>query len=206
MYPVYLDYNATTPLDPQVAEAMRPFLDIIYGNPSSSHEYGIIARQSVEAARKELAKMLNCSPDEIIFTSGGTESNNMAIKGFAIANAGKSRHLITSSIEHPAVLEVCRYLEEPRAQSGTFSKRANGVPGLAEYILDNIFRLGRISHQPQSQTIEGTNIAVVYFPEKQLVAGRDPPGQTQFCRKLIIISRNSHRHLDTGNDLFRFHH
>jgi cysteine desulfurase NifS/selenium donor protein len=111
MNPVYLDNNATTPLDPRVAEAMRPFLDSIYGNPSSSHEYGIIARQSVEAARKELAKMLNSGPDEIIFTSGGTESNNMALKGFAFANAHKGRHLITSSIEHPAVLEVCRYLE-----------------------------------------------------------------------------------------------
>ena len=111
MNPVYLDYNATTPPDPEVADAMRPFLDTVFGNPSSSHEYGIIARQNVEASRRVLAKMIAASPDEIIFTSGGTESNNMAIKGFAFANAGKGHHLITSSIEHPAVLEVCHYLE-----------------------------------------------------------------------------------------------
>ncbi|MCX6287049.1 MAG: selenide, water dikinase SelD [Bacteroidetes bacterium] len=110
MIPVYLDYNATTPLDLPVAEAMRPFLGEIFGNPSSSHEFGIIARQAVENARKDLALMLNANADEIIFTGGGTESNNLALKGFAFANAGKGRHIITSAVEHPAVTEVCRFL------------------------------------------------------------------------------------------------
>ncbi|MCX6284641.1 MAG: selenide, water dikinase SelD [Bacteroidetes bacterium] len=110
MRPVYLDYNATTPLDPEVAEAMRPFLGEVYGNPSSSHESGIIARQFVENARQALAIMLNAHTDEIIFTGGGTEANNLALKGFAFAHAGKGRHIITSAVEHPAVSDVCRFL------------------------------------------------------------------------------------------------
>ncbi|MEI6889079.1 MAG: selenide, water dikinase SelD [Bacteroidota bacterium] len=110
MSPVYLDYNATTPPDPRVADTMRPFLGEIFGNPSSSHEFGITARKAVESARNSLANMLNAKPDEIIFTGGGTESNNLALKGFAFSNAVKGRHIITSSVEHPAVTEVCRFL------------------------------------------------------------------------------------------------
>ncbi len=110
MLEIYLDYNATTPLDPEVAEAMRPFLGEVFGNPSSSHETGIIARQAVEKARGSLAKLLNANPDEIIFTGGGTEANNLALKGFAFAHAKKGRHIITSTVEHPAVTEVCRFL------------------------------------------------------------------------------------------------
>ena len=111
MSEVYLDYNATTPLDPQVAESMKPFLSGIFGNPSSSHEFGIIARRAVEAARLNVALMLNVNADEILFTGGGTESNNLALKGFAFANAAKGRHIITSAVEHPAVTEVCSFLE-----------------------------------------------------------------------------------------------
>ena len=110
MSEIYLDYNATTPLDPEVAEAMRPFLAEVFGNPSSSHETGIIARQAVEKARGSLAKLLNANADEIIFTGGGTEANNLALKGYAFAHAGKGRHIITSAVEHPAVTEVCNFL------------------------------------------------------------------------------------------------
>jgi cysteine desulfurase len=110
MNEIYLDYNATTPLDPEVAEAMRPFLGEVFGNPSSAHETGIIARQAVETARRQLATLLHAHPDEIIFTGGGTEANNLALKGFAFAHADKGRHIITSAIEHPAVTEVCRFL------------------------------------------------------------------------------------------------
>lgn len=112
MKPIYLDYNATTPVDPQVAEAMRPFIDEHFGNPSSGHAYGVIAKEAVERARQQVADLLGCQPGEIIFTSGGTESNNYAIKGAAFAYKEKGDHIITSSIEHPAVTEVCRYLEE----------------------------------------------------------------------------------------------
>lgn len=111
MDPIYLDYNATTPLDPAVVEAMRPYLESQFGNPSSSHAYGVRARQAVEAARQQVARMLGASPDEIIFTSGGSESNNLAIRGAAHALRAKGNHIVTSAIEHPAVSEVCRYLE-----------------------------------------------------------------------------------------------
>ncbi|MBN1514218.1 MAG: selenide, water dikinase SelD [Phycisphaerae bacterium] len=111
MDPIYLDYNATTPLDPAVVEAMRPYLESQFGNPSSSHAYGVRARQAVEAARQQVARMLGARPDEIIFTSGGSESNNLAIRGAAHALRAKGNHIVTSAIEHPAVSEVCRYLE-----------------------------------------------------------------------------------------------
>ncbi|HBE43546.1 MAG TPA: selenide, water dikinase SelD [Bacteroidales bacterium] len=108
---IYLDYNATTPVDREVLDAMQPYLGEFFGNPSSSHSFGTETKRAVENARKQVASLINCRPDEIIFTSGGTESNNYAIKGFAFANAHKGRHIITSTIEHPAVTEVCRYLE-----------------------------------------------------------------------------------------------
>jgi cysteine desulfurase len=112
MKPVYLDYNATTPIDARVVEAMLPFVRQHFGNPSSSHAFGVNAKKGIERARKQVAKMLGCGVDEVIFTSGGSESNNHAIKGVAWAQRGKGNHIITSLIEHPAVMEVCRYLEE----------------------------------------------------------------------------------------------
>ena len=109
--PIYLDYNATTPHDPEVIEAMRPFLETEFGNPSSAHWYGIKPKQAVETARRQVAGILNCSPTEVFFTSGGTESNNHAIFGVARRFRDKGDHIITSEFEHPAVLEVCRHLE-----------------------------------------------------------------------------------------------
>jgi cysteine desulfurase len=110
--PIYLDYNATTPIDPEVAEAMRPYISNRFGNPSSSHWYGVQTKDAVEKARNQVANLLNCNPDEVVFTGGGSESNNYAIKGAAFANREKGNHLITSSIEHPAVIEVCKYLQQ----------------------------------------------------------------------------------------------
>jgi cysteine desulfurase NifS len=110
--PVYLDYNATTPIDSEVAEAMHPYLFEHFGNPSSSHWYGIQTKRAVEKARRQVADLLHCSPEEVVFTSGGSESNNYAIKGTAFANREKGNHIITSAIEHPAVLKVCTYLAE----------------------------------------------------------------------------------------------
>ena len=111
MKPIYLDYNATTPIDPEAAVAMRPCLDEVFGNPSSTHGYGLRAREVVEAARAKVAALLNSRTEEIVFMSGGTESNNHAIKGVAFANRDRGNHIITSAIEHPAVTEVCQYLE-----------------------------------------------------------------------------------------------
>lgn len=107
--PIYLDYNATTPLDPEVIAAMRPYLEEHFGNPSSGHWYGAEARKAVDEARARVAYLLNCAAEEVVFTSGGSESNNYALKGAASA-ATRGRHIVTSSIEHPAVTEVCAWL------------------------------------------------------------------------------------------------
>ena len=109
--PIYLDYNATTPIAKEVADVMAPYLYGFFGNPSSSHPYGVQAKLAIENARQQVAEAISCQPNEIIFTSGGTESNNNAIRGYVLANRDKGHHIITSTIEHPAVLEVCRYLE-----------------------------------------------------------------------------------------------
>jgi cysteine desulfurase NifS/selenium donor protein len=109
---IYLDYNATTPVHPEVAAAIRPYFEQIFGNPSSSHFFGAEARTAVEKARARVATLVGCRNHEIIFTSGGSESNNLAIKGLAFQYRSKGNHIITSSIEHPAVSEVCKYLEK----------------------------------------------------------------------------------------------
>jgi len=109
---IYLDNNATTPIDPAVAQAMMPYIFEHYGNPSSSHMLGQAARKAVEQARTQLASLLNALPDEIIFTSGGSESNNMVIKGVAWKYKEKGNQIIISVIEHPSVLKVCAYLEQ----------------------------------------------------------------------------------------------
>ncbi|MFH1636371.1 MAG: selenide, water dikinase SelD [Chloroflexota bacterium] len=109
--PIYLDYNATTPIDRRVAEAMIPYLYEHFGNPSSMHPYGLQAKRAVEQARAQVAEMLSCQPAEIVFTGSGSESNNSAIKGVACAYRERGNHIITSAIEHPAVLETCHYLE-----------------------------------------------------------------------------------------------
>ena len=108
---IYLDYNATTPIDPAVAEAMLPYVHGLFGNPSSGHSFGLAAREGVDLARQQVSAMLGCSEDDLIFTSGGTEANNHAIKGVAGAYRHRGNHIITSAVEHPAVTEVCGYLE-----------------------------------------------------------------------------------------------
>ncbi|MFM7219710.1 MAG: cysteine desulfurase family protein [Nodosilinea sp.] len=110
--PIYLDHQATTPVDPRVLEAMLPWLGDGFGNPASrSHAYGWQAEAGVKTARAKLAAAINASPEEVIFTSGATEANNLAIKGVAEAYFSRGRHLITVQTEHNAVLDPCRYLE-----------------------------------------------------------------------------------------------
>ena len=111
-HPVYLDYNGTTPIDPQVAKAMLPYLHEHFGNPSSAHVFGRRTRQAVEQARGQMAKLLGCHPEEIVFTSGGTESNNHALFGVTAALRERGRHIVTSCVEHPAILEPCLALLE----------------------------------------------------------------------------------------------
>ncbi len=108
---IYFDNAATTPVAPEVLAAMMPFFGNFFGNPSSLHAFGQDARRAMEAARAELARLINADPDEIVFTSGGTESDNFAVKGVAGANRDRGNHIITTKIEHHAVLEPCHVLE-----------------------------------------------------------------------------------------------
>ncbi len=109
---IYFDNSATTPMDTRVVAAMQPYLYEQYGNPSSLHWLGRETREAVEHARRQVAELVNGSPDEIVFTASGTEADNMALIGLAEANSGVKNHLITSAIEHPAILETCKYLEK----------------------------------------------------------------------------------------------
>jgi len=108
---IYLDFNATTPIAPEVAAAINQALTEPFGNPSSEHWAGLAARQAVEKARAQVAALLRCSSEEVVFTGGGSESNNHALKGAFFAQAGRGGHIITTQVEHPAILNPCRFLE-----------------------------------------------------------------------------------------------
>ena len=140
---IYLDYNATTPTDPRVAEVMTPYLTGFFGNPSSGHRFGREAKAAVERARAEVASCLGCATDEIIFTSGGSESDNLALRGVVAARGGG--HVITSSIEHPAVIEVALALE---------------MEGLIELTVVGVDAMGRIDPEEISAALRKNSILV----------------------------------------------
>ena len=133
--PIYLDYSATTPVDPRVAEVMIPHLCEHFGNPASrSHAYGWEAEAAVENARAEVAKLVNCDPKEIVWTSGATESNNLAIKGAAYFYQTKGKHLITVKTEHKAVLDTCRELERHGFEVTYLTPLENGLLDLDAFL------------------------------------------------------------------------
>ncbi|NCP78584.1 MAG: cysteine desulfurase [Desulfuromonadales bacterium] len=144
MTPIYLDHNATTAVHPAVVDAMLPWLTQHYGNPSSVHWAGRAANAALEKAREQVARLLNASVSDIIFTSGGTEGDNFAIKGTALQRAEQGRHLITTAVEHPAVLETCRALERQGWQVSYLPVDSQGNLDLAQ-LESNI--------QPQTQLI-----------------------------------------------------
>ena len=130
-FPIYLDYSATTPVDPRVAEKMIPYLTELFGNPASrSHSYGWIAEKAVEEAREEVARLVNADSKEIIWTSGATESNNLAIKGAAHFYSGKGKHLITVKTEHKAVLDTVRELERQGFEATYLDVKEDGLVDL----------------------------------------------------------------------------
>ncbi|TIC82338.1 IscS subfamily cysteine desulfurase [Crenobacter intestini] len=132
-FPIYLDYSATTPVDPRVADKMIPYLTAQFGNPASrSHAFGWDAEAAVENARVEVANLLGCDPKEIIWTSGATESNNLAIKGAAHFYQGKGKHLITVKTEHKAVLDTCRELEREGFEVTYLGVQENGLIDMDE--------------------------------------------------------------------------
>lgn len=131
--PIYLDYSATTPVDPRVAEQMIPWLTEQFGNPASrSHPYGWAAEKAVEEAREQVAALVNCDPKEIVWTSGATESNNLAIKGAAHFYKDKGRHLISMKTEHKAVLDTLRELEREGFEVTYLDPEPNGLLNLAK--------------------------------------------------------------------------
>ncbi len=131
--PIYLDNNATTPMDPRVLEAMLPYFNEKFGNAASrNHPFGWAAEEGVDYAREQIAKLINCSEKEIIFTSGATESNNLAIKGVFEMYAAKGNHIITATTEHKAVLDTCAHLEKLGATITYLEVKADGLIDLNE--------------------------------------------------------------------------
>ncbi len=165
---IYFDYNATTPLDPSVREAMLPFLGEVWGNPSSVHHVGRKARALLDDARDRAAKFLGAKPSEIIFTSGGTESNNLAIFGTARALKSKGKHLITSAVEHDAVLQSFDYLEKKEGFEVT------RLPGNSE---------GRVSPDDLKKAIRADTILV------SIMAANNEIGTLQPITELGAICR-----------------
>ncbi|MGK2860851.1 MAG: IscS subfamily cysteine desulfurase, partial [Chitinophagaceae bacterium] len=132
-FPVYLDNNATTPCDPEVVDAMLPYFTLNYGNAASrNHSYGWVAAEAVDIAREEVAKLIGAEPKEIIFTSGATEADNLALKGVYDMYSGKGNHIITCNIEHKAVLDSCKQIEKSGGEVTYLKVKENGLPDLLE--------------------------------------------------------------------------
>src|SRR5688572_11743715 len=132
-FPIYLDHNATTPCDPRVVEAMIPYFTNTFGNAASrNHPFGWQAEEAVDYAREQVAKLINASEKEIIFTSGATESNNLAIKGVFEMYAEKGKHIITLTTEHKAVLDTCKHLEKIGAEVTYLSVGVDGMLNLED--------------------------------------------------------------------------
>jgi cysteine desulfurase len=144
---IYLDHAATTPMRPEVFDAMRPYFLERFGNPSSLHSYGLDARAAVEQARQHVASAIGASPEEIVFTSGGTESDNLALRG-VLQREGKKDHIMTSAIEHPAVLETCKFIEKLGHEVTYLSVDREGRidPAEVEHALKENTRLISIMH------------------------------------------------------------
>ena len=131
--PVYLDHNATTPCDPRVVEAMLPYFSTSYGNAASRHHsFGWVAEEAVDHAREQVARLIGAEPKEIIFTSGATEGDNLALKGVFEMYAGKGKHIITCNIEHKAVMDTCSYIESKGGEVTWLEVKSNGLIDLAE--------------------------------------------------------------------------
>ena len=147
LLPIYLDHNASTPVLPEVLETMLPYLRDRFGNPSSTHHFGRLTRQAVEHAREQVAALIDCDPAELYFTSGGTEANNLAIRGIAAANPAR-KHIIASVIEHPATLEPCAYLERKAysVSHATVDSKGRVAPAAIHEALSDDSLLVTIAH------------------------------------------------------------
>jgi cysteine desulfurase len=171
--PIYMDYSATTPVDPRVAEAMIPYLTEKFGNPASrSHSFGWTADEAVERARAQVASLVNADPKEIVWTSGATESNNLALKGAAHFYADKGKHIITMQTEHKAVLDTVRELERQGFSATYLEPEANGL-------LD----LGKLKAALRPDTI----IVSVMFVNNEIGVIQDIAAIGEICRERGIL-------------------
>ncbi len=171
--PIYMDYAATTPVDPRVAEKMIPYLTEKFGNPASrSHSFGWEAERAVEEARAQVAALVNADPREIIWTSGATESNNLAIKGAAHFYKAKGRHIITVKTEHKAVLDTCRELERHGWEVTYLGVRENGLLDLDEF---------------QAAIRKDTVLASVMFVNNEIGVIQDIPALGEICRERGVL-------------------
>ncbi len=171
--PIYLDYSATTPVDPRVAERMIPYLTEKFGNPASrSHSFGWEAEKAVEEAREQVAALVNADPKEIVWTSGATESNNLAIKGAAHFYKGKGKHLITVKTEHKSVLDTCRELERQGWEVTYLGVRENGLLDLDEF---------------QAAIRPDTVLASVMFVNNEIGVIQDIPRLGEICRDRGVL-------------------
>jgi len=172
-FPIYMDYSATTPVDPRVVDVMIPYLREQFGNPASrSHAYGWSAEEAVENARSEVAKLVNADPREIIWTSGATESNNLALKGAAHFYKEKGKHLITVKTEHKAILDTCRELEREGYEVTYLDVLPNGL-------ID--FEVLKAAVRPDTILIS------VMFVNNEIGVIQDIPRIGEFCREKGII-------------------
>src|ERR1700743_136567 len=131
--PIYLDYNSTTPCDPRVVETMLPYFTQNFGNAASrNHSFGWVAEEAVDYAREQVAKLINADPKEIIFTSGATEGDNLAIKGVFEMYASKGNHIITCTTEHKAVLDTCKHIEKTGGSVTYLEVKEDGLIDLQE--------------------------------------------------------------------------
>ena len=168
---IYLDFNASTPIASEAVEAMRPFLTDHYGNPSSLHWAGMPAKDAVERARGQVAGLLGCDPTEIVFTSGGSESNNHAIKGIFLANRDRGDHIITTTVEHPATINPCRFLE-------TLGAKVTVLP---------VDRFGRVTSDDVRKAITPKTILITVMHANNEVGTIEPiPGIAAVAREAGI--------------------
>jgi cysteine desulfurase len=175
MQRIYLDYNASAPIDPAVAAAMRPFLEDHFGNPSSEHWAAAGAKAALEEARGQVAALLGAKNDEIVFTSGGSEANNLALKGIASALVARGDHIITSAVEHPAIIGPCRFLQQL---------------GFAVSVVP-VDRFGRIDPDDVQEAITSRTILI------SIMHANNEVGTTQPISEVARIARERHIPLHT---------
>jgi cysteine desulfurase len=198
---IYFDHSATTPLDPRVLEEMGPFLGGAYGNPSSLHQEGRVARAAVDKARAQVAELIGAEPDEIIFTASGTEADNLALIG-AVCAAGKPGHVVTSAIEHAAILETCKFLASSGTKITHLPVDADGLvrpDGLLRTLQANVTVVSVMAAnnvvgtiQPIEELAQLTKLhGVVFHTDAVQAAGKIPLDVT--CLQVDLLSLSAHK-------------